>query len=282
VIAEQFDLACEPVHAGDEVFLEQLFHHCQAPEFAPLGLPAPALQQLLAMQYRGRNMTYRENFPDADDKVLWVEGERAGRLTLHRSPGTIRVVDVAVSSQFRRRGVATRALEEVLAEARETGCAVRLEVRAGNPAATLYRRLGFAVTGGNGFQTEMTWRRDSKDEPATAAGDDSPQSPGPHVPQDATCAYFRTLVGLTLAASYRDTAIEIVLERVAALPPMAGAVAAGDSFILRFLGPMQPLLPCDLVTIVPPEAPAMEIFLSPTGPEGRHMVYEAIFNRAQR
>jgi ribosomal-protein-alanine N-acetyltransferase len=61
----------------------------------------------------------------------------------------LHVNNVAVRSEFRVQGIATRLLQTVLAQARGQGVSLAvLEVRAGNEAAQgLYERCGFAVTG---------------------------------------------------------------------------------------------------------------------------------------
>ena len=59
------------------------------------------------------------------------------------------VTDLAVAAGWRRQGVGTALLEELVRRVRERGAlAVTLEVRAGNTAAQeLYRRRGFVVEG---------------------------------------------------------------------------------------------------------------------------------------
>lgn len=279
MIAEQFDLVSRSAQVDDEVFLEQLFYQCLPPELAPLGLPAAALQQMLALQYRGRNMTYSARYPEADDRVLWVDGARAGRLTLQRSAHVLRVVDLAVAPEFRGRGVATRALQNVLAEAAASEREVQLEVRATNPAARLYQRLGFVVTEGDGFNARMTWQG-RKAIGLAADGGEAPAAEVAAAPQDGTSAYFRNLLGMAFAANGGPIRTEIVLKRVEVLVQPKD-YKSGDSFVLRFDGPLEPILPSGCVEVHPPQGGPMTIFLSPLGPERGFMRYEAIFNRAQ-
>jgi len=60
----------------------------------------------------------------------------------------LHVNTLAVAPEFRRRGLATLLMRDVLAEtAKEGACKATLEVRASNQAAlALYERLGFRVT----------------------------------------------------------------------------------------------------------------------------------------
>ena len=89
----------------DDPFLEELFNDVRAPEFAPLGLPASTLAQLLAMQLLAQRTGYASQFPNAEDKIIWIAGERAGRLLVDRTQSEIRLVDVALLARYRRTGV---------------------------------------------------------------------------------------------------------------------------------------------------------------------------------
>ena len=64
----------------DESFLLDLFYEARADEFLALGLPRPALEQLLSMQFRVQAMGYASQFPNAEDKVIWSADRRVGRL----------------------------------------------------------------------------------------------------------------------------------------------------------------------------------------------------------
>lgn len=55
---------------------------------------------------------------------------------------------LAVSPEFRRRGIGKMLLDHFLSQARDNGASrVHLEVREGNPAVILYRSAGFALVG---------------------------------------------------------------------------------------------------------------------------------------
>lgn len=284
--AAPFLVARLPVQREDEAFLEQLFHLCQAPDFALLGMPAPALAQLLAMQYRGRNMTYAATYPFADDHLVTVNGERAGRITLNYTPEAIHLIDLAVAPGYRGRGIATQLLRELLAEAVASGRNVQLHVRGSNPAVRLYQRLGFVVSGGDGFQHEMTWSPTTAGSPAAATeeGSDAPQAVAPpsssDLVPDTSSVYFRSLLGCELTARHNTLTVPLILRRVEAIALPKGSVARGDSFTLTFTGPLEPILPCDSINLTPAQGDPLEIFLSPTGPEAGSMMYEAVFNRA--
>lgn len=78
-----------------------------------------------------------------------IDGRIAGYILFWLLPGAIDIHNVAVHSDFRRRGLGRRLLERVVLEARRRASSrITLEVRKSNlPAQKLYESTGFAVTG---------------------------------------------------------------------------------------------------------------------------------------
>ena len=78
-----------------------------------------------------------------------IDGRIAGYILFWLLPGAIDIHNVAVHSDFRRRGLGRRLLEQVVLEARSRASSrITLEVRKSNlPAQKLYESMGFGVTG---------------------------------------------------------------------------------------------------------------------------------------
>jgi GNAT superfamily N-acetyltransferase len=264
----------QPATHEDTLFLEVLYRDVHEPEFAPLQLPAPALAQLLAMQFRAQTMGYVSQFPSAQDYIVLIENEAAGRLLVHRDPQQIQLVDIALLARFRSRGAGSTLLQQLVAEAAQGAAVLRLTVRFDNPALHLYERQGFIRTGGDGLNLAMEWHPGA---PSVRSSAEMELSSAP-VEQGFTGAYFHSLVGHTLtAADQSGTSIPLLLEAVQALP---GQTSIGDNFALHLTGPATPVLGSELVELMPPGASPMELFLVANGPAQGRMRYEAIFNRA--
>jgi ribosomal protein S18 acetylase RimI-like enzyme len=266
----------------DESFLADLFYEARAHEFLPLGLPRPALEQLLSMQFRAQAMGYASQFPNADDKVIWSGGSRVGRFLVDRNGSAIQLVDIALLAVFRGHGLGTRLIGELIDEAKSKGVPLRLHVRGSNPAARLYEQLGFVATGGDGLNIAMEILPDGPGAQGVAAADAEVASSVP-VAQESTGRYFRTLVGQMLTARTPDgLTVELRLDSVNSLGPSASmnGIDPGDSFALRFSGPREHVLPPAMAELTPSGARPMEIFLVPLGPRDGFMDYEAVFNRA--
>ena len=88
-----------------------------------------------------------------NDLSLWLvameEGKAAGYVGSQTVLGETDMMNVAVSPDFRRRGIAERLITELVERLREKGShCLTLEVRASNaPAIALYEKLGFSQVG---------------------------------------------------------------------------------------------------------------------------------------
>jgi GNAT superfamily N-acetyltransferase len=275
------DFSLAPASSEDEPFLAALFNDVRAVEFAPLGLPASALEQLLTMQMQAQRMGYASQFPHAEDKIIWLGQERAGRMLVDRTSAEIRLVDVALLARYRSNGVGGRLLGSLCEEARAKQLPLRLSVRFGNPAERLYERLGFMRTGGDGINIDMELLPQVQQEAARAAEPVTAKETE-FVEQGDSAMYFRTLLGQTLVARSQDgVTADLVLESIVALDrhKRQPGIEIGDSFVLAFRGPLSPVLPSATVELTPPSAEPMAIFIVPLGPQDGAMQYEAIFNR---
>jgi GNAT superfamily N-acetyltransferase len=138
-----------PARASDEAFLRRLYAGLRSAEFAPLGLDPEAVDSLLAMQYAAQDRSYRQLHPAADFDLVLVAGEPAGRIYVERTATSIQVIDIALTPEYRGRGIGTRLLQRLLAEGAGSQRPVTLNAVRGSRALTLYRRLGFTVRDGD-------------------------------------------------------------------------------------------------------------------------------------
>lgn len=144
------DVGLRPVAPADRPFLRAVFASTCGPEFALL-----ARDEVLHDRYLGTQFVQFERVLAAnatDDYVITCDGRDVGRLALSRHPDGIHVVDIALLTRERSRGIGTAVLEAVIEAATGTDRDVTLYVDRGNPARRLYERLGFEVVEENGLQ----------------------------------------------------------------------------------------------------------------------------------
>ena len=144
-----------PVEDADRAFLVELYGSTREEELAQVSWQPGAREAFVEQQFAAQDAHYRANYPGATLDVIEVDGERAGRLYVHRGPSDIRIMDIALAPSFRGRGIGTALLRELMAEADSSGRKLSIHVEMNNPARALYDRLGFHPAGEHGVYVLM-------------------------------------------------------------------------------------------------------------------------------
>lgn len=142
---------------ADREFLLELYASTREQELAQVDWEDGVKRAFLEHQFKAQDEHYRSNYPGATLDVIEVDGQRAGRLYVHRGEEDIRIMDIAVAPAFRGRGIGTELIEELIAEARASERSVSIHVEMQNPARSLYDRLGFVPVGEHGVYVLMQW-----------------------------------------------------------------------------------------------------------------------------
>jgi ribosomal protein S18 acetylase RimI-like enzyme len=147
-----------PERDEDRDFRYRLFCDSRQPEFA-LVFPPPVYQQVMTHQFQAQTASYRHDFPRARFDIIELAGEPIGRIVVDRPGTAVYIVDQAVVSALRGRGIGSAIMRALMDEAQAAGLPVRLMVASdGEAALRLYSRLGFVPTRTVQFHTEMEWR----------------------------------------------------------------------------------------------------------------------------
>lgn len=139
-----------PARPEDEDFLRRVYGSTRAEELAATGWDEAMKEAFVAQQFDAQRTHYLSNYESATYEVILVDDAPAGRLYVARWPDEIRVMDIALLPEFRGRGIGTRLLHDLLAEADVAGKIVSIHVERNNPALSLYRRLAFEEAGERG------------------------------------------------------------------------------------------------------------------------------------
>lgn len=139
-------ITLRPASPDDDLFLYRLYADRRSTELALLNWSEGETRDFLDMQFRAQQQGYGAAFPDADHRIVMQGGEPVGRILVDRRPHEHLVVDLAVLSPFRARGVGSALMRTVLTTAAADGVPVRLTVSRSDPhVASWYERLGFRV-----------------------------------------------------------------------------------------------------------------------------------------
>jgi len=133
-----------PVTAEDGEFLYNLYASTRAEEMALTGWNENEIEGFLRMQFQLQHVQYMENYKNGGTfEIILVDNTPAGRLYVQRKPDDIRVIDIALLPEFRRKGTGSKIMEELIAEADRENLPLSLHVEQNNPALGLYENLGF-------------------------------------------------------------------------------------------------------------------------------------------
>ena len=149
-----------PVTAEDEGFLYSVYASTREAELADVDWTEEDKAAFLWQQFEAQARHYREQYDGAVYDVIEVDGRPAGRLYVARWADEIRIMDIALLPENRRRGIGTGLLRELLDEGARTGKRVTVHVEQFNPARRLYERLGFRWARDVGVYVLMQWSPD--------------------------------------------------------------------------------------------------------------------------
>jgi ribosomal protein S18 acetylase RimI-like enzyme len=143
-------ITLRPETEEDIPFLQAVYASTRAEELALVDWPAEQKAAFALSQFTYQRKHYREHYFDASFELILRDGVPAGRLYVHRGPGTIHIVDISLLPEFRGNGIGKDLLEALQSEARAKNLRLSIYVEKFNRALALYQRLGFQVVGEQG------------------------------------------------------------------------------------------------------------------------------------
>ena len=148
-----------PETPADEAFRLALFRASRGPGWDQVALPPDMLTMVMAQQFHAQTQGYRVAYPDARLEIVMVDAIPMGRLATHRGADTIQLIDIALTPEWRGRGVGTAILDGLMDEARALDLPLTLQVARDNLAAQrLYHRLAFVATAADETHLGLVWR----------------------------------------------------------------------------------------------------------------------------
>jgi GNAT superfamily N-acetyltransferase len=147
-----------PAGPGDAELLYRIYASTRQDELAVVPWDAAQKEAFLRMQFAAQDRYYHANFPAASYHLVVSGDEVLGRLYVDRGETAWLVIDLALLPEHRGRGLGTRLLCDVLAEAGAAAKPVRIHVEQFNPARRLYDRLGFRLIADEGVYLLLEWK----------------------------------------------------------------------------------------------------------------------------
>lgn len=152
-------LTLRSVEAGDQAFLDKLYHSTRA-DLQQAGADPVLVASVIKMQQQIHEHGHRSAFPRARQALLELAGQPLGRVVIDADPQRgMRVVDIALLPQARNRGHGGAVLRALQRQAAGLGLPLRLCVARDNAGARrLYQGLGFALETAGAVHDELVWR----------------------------------------------------------------------------------------------------------------------------
>lgn len=150
-------IAFRPVTPEDVEFLYSVYASTRAEELSVLPWDETQKESFLRMQFRAQHDFYREQFPQARFDIILMNRKPIGRLYLEQRQDEIRIIDIALLTKYRGRGIGSGLMREILAQGQNAGLPVRIHVEKNNKALRLYYRLGFREIEDQGVYCLMEW-----------------------------------------------------------------------------------------------------------------------------
>jgi GNAT superfamily N-acetyltransferase len=101
---------------------------------------------------------FRHGYKPAPAQIICVGDKPVGWMQVADFVGHLHLRQLHLIRDFRKQGIGTRLIKDLLQRADALGKPVTLDVMHGNPARFLYLRLGFRQTGQDTTKRQMIWR----------------------------------------------------------------------------------------------------------------------------
>lgn len=148
-------ISFRPAGPDDEQLLFEIYASTRQDELRILPWSEEQKSNFLRQQFAAQSAHYQCYLPDTEYLVIDLDDTPIGRLYLDRRGPELRIVDIALFSEHRGRGIGGAVLSDLIDEATIGGVPVRIHVERDNPALALYRRLGFREIGDEGVYLLM-------------------------------------------------------------------------------------------------------------------------------
>ncbi|MDD5543534.1 MAG: GNAT family N-acetyltransferase [Acidobacteriia bacterium] len=154
-MTSRYDL--RPVRPTDRDFLFGVYCSSREEEMRLVNWEESQKQVFLTTQFEAQQAEYSRRFPEANHQIILSDGEPVGHLHIDRTPREIHIIDVAILSKHRGRGIGTAILNTILSEGKEQRKAVRIYVEVFNRSQPLLARLGFSPIEDAGVYSLWEW-----------------------------------------------------------------------------------------------------------------------------
>ena len=137
------NIALQKITTHDLEFLFKVYASTRIDELIQTGWSLERQEEFLRMQFSAQHEHYQKFYPEASYNLILLDDQVVGRLYISRWTEEIRIVDIALLSEFRGKKIGTLLMQDLFAEAKKKKLEVSIHVEKNNPALKWYQSLGF-------------------------------------------------------------------------------------------------------------------------------------------
>ena len=150
------EIRLRPEESSDLPFLRALFATTRV-DVTFSNLPQEQKKHFIQMQFDAQRHHYCSYYQNTEFHIIEQDGCPIGRLYLSRMPDQIRVMELTISPEHRGKGIGSRLLKAVQAQAQSLGLAVTLHAEKMGNMVEFYKPLGFEVVEEKEAHFFMKW-----------------------------------------------------------------------------------------------------------------------------
>lgn len=141
---------------NDIPFLYSVYRSTRLEELASANFTEKELEDFLQSQFNLQHTQYMKYYKNPSFDIIMFEGNPAGRLYVDRKEDDIRIIDIALLTEYRRKGIGRILFNNLIKESESNKIPLSLHVEHNNPILSFYIGLGFKKGHENGVYYYMT------------------------------------------------------------------------------------------------------------------------------
>ena len=143
--------------AADETVLFDVYASARCEEVQAWGWTPEQQRIFLRMQFDARRRSYRAEWPEAVESIVLEDDTPVGGMMVARSSAELRLLDIAVLSQHRNRGLGSRLILDLIHAAAEAKLPLRLSVAKWNTVQAHDRHLAHLYDSEQQPHADVNW-----------------------------------------------------------------------------------------------------------------------------
>jgi ribosomal protein S18 acetylase RimI-like enzyme len=143
---------------ADLPFVASVYASTRVQELAQVNWTPEEKAAFCHSQFQAQTQHYQRHYPTGQQFIILSGETPVGRLYIAHRETEIRIMDIALLTAFRGRGIGTQLLRDLQNQASQAGKSLSIHVESFNPAMRLYQRLGFHLAEDKGVYQFMLWQ----------------------------------------------------------------------------------------------------------------------------